>query len=124
MALAAEQGSSRLTAVLLFVVTLILVYLLCFHWFILRHREYSGEIADLSVQLGRYQRVAAQRSAYDSVLQGRQRLAQSQFSFLEVSDRTFKVDGRLFIASPLKTCFWKAGISTKPPLKCLKAWAG
>ena len=45
MALVPEQGSGRLTAVLLFLITIILVYLLCFHWFIMRHLEYSEEIS-------------------------------------------------------------------------------
>ena len=64
MALAADQGNNRLAAILLFVIVLLAVYLLCFHWFILQHREYSTEISDLSDQLGRFQRVAAQRSLY------------------------------------------------------------
>lgn len=86
MALLAEQGSNRLTAVLLFVVVLILVYLLCFHWFILRHREYSEEISDLSAQLGRYQRVAAERPRYESLLQGLENRKSTENLFLEGSD--------------------------------------
>ena len=69
MALVADQGSNRRAAILLFVITVILVYLLCFHWFIVRHRDYGTEISDLSVQLGRYQRVAAQKTQYESSLQ-------------------------------------------------------
>ena len=68
MALVADQGSNRRAAILLFVITVILVYLLCFHWFIVRHRDYGTEISDLSVQLGRYQRVAAQKTLYESSL--------------------------------------------------------
>ena len=48
MALVPEQGSGRLTAVLLFVIAVIFVYLLCFHWFILKHLDYSEEISGLS----------------------------------------------------------------------------
>lgn len=69
MALVAEQGNNRLAAILLFVIVVILVYLLCFHWFITRHLEYGSEISDLSGQLGRYQRVAAQKTDYESLLQ-------------------------------------------------------
>jgi len=69
MALVAEQGNNRLAAILLFVITVILVYLLCFHWFILRHRDYGADISELSGQLGRYQRVAAQKTQYESLLQ-------------------------------------------------------
>jgi general secretion pathway protein M len=70
MALVAEQENNRLAAILLFVITVILVYLLCFHWFILQHRDYGNEISELSGQLGRYQRVAAQKTQYESLLQG------------------------------------------------------
>lgn len=69
MALVPEQGSGKLTAVLLAAIVLILVYLLCFHWFIVRHVEYSEEISSLSDQLGRFERVAAQRDSYQSSLQ-------------------------------------------------------
>ena len=68
MALVPEQGSGKTTAVLLFAIVLILVYLLCFHWFIMRHKEYSEEISSLSDQLGRFERVAAQRARYESLL--------------------------------------------------------
>ena len=68
MALVPEQGSGKLTAVLMFVIVLILVYLLCFHWFIVRHKEYSEEISSLSDQLGRFERVAAQRDRYETLL--------------------------------------------------------
>ena len=69
MAPAAEQATNRLTPVLLLVIVLLVVYLLCFHWFILRHIEYSEEISGLSEQLGRFQRVAAQREQYEEQLQ-------------------------------------------------------
>jgi general secretion pathway protein M len=81
-----QQGSGRLTAVLLLVVVLILVYLLCFHWFILQHREYSGEIADLSEQLGRFQRVAAQRPQYENLLRALQERRSDESLFLEGGD--------------------------------------
>jgi general secretion pathway protein M len=81
-----QQGSGRLTAVLLLVVVLILVYLLCFHWFILQHREYSTEIADLSEQLGRFQRVAAQRPQYENLLRALQERRSDESLFLEGGD--------------------------------------
>jgi general secretion pathway protein M len=86
MALVAEPGSNRLTAILIFVILLLLVYLTCFHWFILRHREYSEEIGELSVQLGRYQRVAAQRNDYENLLQELQDRKSDQNLFLEGTD--------------------------------------
>jgi len=57
-----DQRNSKTTALMLLVITLLLVYLLLFHWFILRHREYAGEIGDLRAQLTRFQTVATQRS--------------------------------------------------------------
>jgi general secretion pathway protein M len=86
MALAAQTSNGRLTAVLILVIVLLLVYLACFHWFFLRHRDYSTEISDLSEQLGRYQRVAAQRSAYENVLQSLQDRKADENLFLEGVD--------------------------------------
>jgi len=86
MALAAQPANSRLTAILILVIVLLLVYLTCFHWFILRHIEYGEEISELSVQLGRYQRVAQQRSQYETLLQGLQERKSEENLFLEGSD--------------------------------------
>lgn len=86
MALVADQGSSRRAAILLFVITVILVYLLCFHWFIVRHRDYGTEISDLSVQLGRYQRVAAQKTQYESSLQDLENRQSDESLFLGGGD--------------------------------------
>ncbi len=86
MALVADQGNNRLTAILLFVILLLLVYLLCFHWFILKHVEYGSEISDLSLQLGRFQRVAAQRSLYEEQLQSLQNRKSDESLFLEGGD--------------------------------------
>jgi general secretion pathway protein M len=86
MAVAAPASSGRLTAVLILVIVLLLVYLGCFHWFFLRHRDYGVEIGDLSEQLGRYQRVAAQRSAYENVLQSLQDRKADENLFLEGID--------------------------------------
>ena len=66
-ALAQEQGS-RTTAVLLLVIAVLLVYLLFFHWFIVRHVDYAAELSDLSEQLGRFQSVAAQREPMEAKL--------------------------------------------------------
>ena len=86
MALVADQGSNRRAAILLFVITVILVYLLCFHWFIVRHRDYGTEISDLSVQLGRYQRVAAQKTLYESSLQDLENRQSDESLFLGGGD--------------------------------------
>ena len=86
MALVAQPGTNRLAAILILVIVLLLVYLGCFHWFILRHLEYGAEIGELSEQLGRYQRVAAQRSDYETLLQGLQARKSDENLFLEGDD--------------------------------------
>ena len=86
MAQTAEHGANRLTPVLLLVIVLLVVYLLCFHWFILRHIEYSGEISGLSEQLGRFQRVAAQREQYEEQLQTLQNRKSDENLFLAGGD--------------------------------------
>ena len=86
MALVPEQGSGKLTAILLFAIMLILVYLLCFHWFILKHRDYSEEIAGLSEQLGRFERIASQRGEYESLLEALQNRRSDESLFLEGDD--------------------------------------
>jgi general secretion pathway protein M len=57
-----DQRNSKATALMLLVIAVLLVYLLFFHWFVLRHREYAGEISDLREQLARFQSVSAQRA--------------------------------------------------------------
>ena len=86
MALGIERSDSRLTAVLLLVIAVILVYLLGFHWFIMRHADYSIEISDLAEQLGRFQRVAAQREQVESQLQSLQGRRSDSNLFLEEGD--------------------------------------
>ena len=63
-----DQRNSKTTAIMLLVIALLLVYLLFFHWFILRHGEYADEIGDLRTQLGRFQTVASQGEALQSRL--------------------------------------------------------
>jgi len=86
MAAVAQPANSRLTAILILVIVLLLIYLGCFHWFILRHLEYSAEIGELSEQLGRYQRVAAQRGDYETLLQGLENRKSDENLFLEGND--------------------------------------
>ncbi len=63
-----DQRNSKTTAIMLLVIALLLVYLLVFHWFILRHGEYAEEIGDLRVQLNRFQTVASRREALQARL--------------------------------------------------------
>ena len=86
MALAVEQGNSRLTAILLFVIVLMLVYVLCFHWFLIRHIDYSEEIGSLREQLGRFTRVASMREDYEAQLRELQDARSDTNLFLGESD--------------------------------------
>jgi len=86
VALVAEQGNNRLAAILLLVIVLILVYMLCFHWFIVKQIDYGTEISELSAQLGRYQRVAEQKSQYESLLEDLNARRPDQSLFLEGED--------------------------------------
>jgi len=63
-----DQRNSKTTAIMLLVIALLLVYLLVFHWFIQRHREYAGEIGDLRTQLNRFQTVASRRETLQARL--------------------------------------------------------
>lgn len=65
--LAGEQNT-RTTAVLLLVIAVILVYLVFFHWFFVRHFSYGTELDELREQLGRFQAVAAQRGPMEEKL--------------------------------------------------------
>jgi len=86
MAFAIEQAKSRRTAILMFVVAVLLVYLLGFHWFIVRHLEYGTEVSELAEQLGRFQRVAAQREQVEKQLQSLQGRRSESNLFLEEGD--------------------------------------
>ena len=78
-----DQRNSKTTALMLLVIALLLVYLLVFHWFILRHREYAEEIGDLRTQLGRFQTVASQREALQARLGQLRGLQKDADLFLE-----------------------------------------
>lgn len=63
-----DQKNAKSTAILLLVIAVIMVYLLFFHWFVLKHKEYAVEIGDLRDQLVRFQTVASQREALQASL--------------------------------------------------------
>jgi general secretion pathway protein M len=67
-----KQGNSKLTAILLLAIAVILVYLLFFHWFILSHLSYGEEISELESQLDRYRQVAAQKEQVEAQLESLQ----------------------------------------------------
>jgi general secretion pathway protein M len=80
------EGNNRLTAVLLFVIALIVLYLLVFHWFIIRHLDYGEEIGELRDNLGRFQAVAAQRDRYEQQLRDLENRKSDERLFIEGTD--------------------------------------
>ncbi|HET6565634.1 MAG TPA: type II secretion system protein GspM [Xanthomonadales bacterium] len=81
-----KQGNSKLTAILLLVIALILVYLLCFHWFIVSHLSYGEEISELQSQLNRYRQVAAQKELVEEQLESLQSRRNEYNLFLPEND--------------------------------------
>jgi len=78
-----DQRNSKTTAILLLGIAILLVYLLFFHWFVQRHRQYAEEIGGLRSQLNRFQTVASQRELLQTQL-GRIRSSQNDAGlFLE-----------------------------------------
>jgi general secretion pathway protein M len=80
-----DQRNSKATALMLLAIASLLVYLVFFHWFVLRHKEYAEEIGDLRTQLSRFQTVAYQRESLQ------ERLSQL---------RNSKGDAELFLDQP------------------------
>lgn len=68
MQLISDQRNSKTTALMLLVIAILLVYLLCFHWFVLRHVDYAEEVGELRSQLSRFQTVAAQSESLQARL--------------------------------------------------------
>ncbi len=68
MELIPDQKNSKLTAVLMLVVAVLLVYLVGFHWFFKRHIEYAEDLSALKEQLGRFEAVVAQRESLQQQL--------------------------------------------------------
>jgi len=69
MQLFPDQQNSHLTAILLLIISMTLVYLLAFHWFIVLHQDYSSELEGLRGQLARFESVAAMRDATEQQLE-------------------------------------------------------
>jgi len=63
-----DQKNAKSTAIMVLVIAALMVYLLVFHWFILRHSEYAEEIGGLREQLNRFQTVASQRESLQTDL--------------------------------------------------------
>ena len=86
MQLVPDRENARLTAILLLVVAAILVYLLFFHWFILRHASYASELGELREQLGRFQAVASQRDVMEDRLRAIRDTREDAALFLAEAD--------------------------------------
>lgn len=62
------EQNSRVTAILLAVIALILIYLIGFHWLVVRHLDLAEQSAEVEAQIERFQRVANQRESVQAQL--------------------------------------------------------
>ncbi len=69
MQLLPELKNNRPLAIGLLVLALIVVYLVCFHWFVVRHVALSGEIGELERQVARFKATAAERPVLEARLE-------------------------------------------------------
>jgi len=76
-----EQG--RPLALILLAVALLVIYLVCFHWFVQRHVEYADTVGTLREQLGGLQMRIAQRPELESRLQQLRSERQDDALFLQ-----------------------------------------
>lgn len=81
-----DQRNAKTTAILLLFIAVLLVYLLVFHWFVVRHREYAEELGGLREQLQRFQVVAAQRESLQLRLGSIRSAEQDDSLFLQEAD--------------------------------------
>lgn len=81
-----DQKNARPTAIMLLVVSALLVYLLLFHWFFLRHRDYAVELDQLRDQLARFEAVAATRDEAEQRLQSIRNSREDASLFLAEAD--------------------------------------
>ncbi len=93
-----DQRNSKTTALMLLLIAVLLVYLLLFHWFVLRHQEYAQEIGDLRTQLNRFQTVASQRESLQtrlSQIRGSQKDADLFFEYPEFDEAAAAMSGSI-----------------------------
>lgn len=61
MQLLPDRESGKTLAIGLAILALVLVYLLCFHWFVVKHIDYSDQISSLRTDVGRFMSSVNQR---------------------------------------------------------------
>lgn len=76
-----EQG--RPLAIILLAIALLLIYLVCFHWFVLRHREHADTIGALREQLTGLEMRLAQRPELEQRLDQLRQERQDDDFFLQ-----------------------------------------
>ncbi len=69
MQLLPDRENNRPLAIGLLVITMILVYLLGFHWFIVRHADYGQQIGQLESQAARFKAAVARRPLLEDRLE-------------------------------------------------------
>jgi general secretion pathway protein M len=83
MKLLPDNEHSKLLPVGLLVIVVILVYFIGFHWFIVRHVDYTGELSSMNDQYQRFQATAAKRELLVARLRDLQGSTQEDEFFLD-----------------------------------------
>lgn len=81
-----DRDQGRTLAVGLTAVVAILVYVVCFHWFVTRHVDMSGHIGELERQIGRFKATAQQRPELETRLEELRMMRHDSALFLPESN--------------------------------------
>ncbi len=66
MQLLPDRDSGKTLAVGLAILALVMIYLLCFHWFVIKHLDYSDQISALRGDVSRFMAATGQRDEIES----------------------------------------------------------
>ncbi len=68
MQLLPDRDSGKTLAIGLALLTLAIIYLVCFHWFVVKHLDYSDHISELRNDVGRFMAATGQRDEIEAQL--------------------------------------------------------
>lgn len=82
MQLLPDREQAKPLAIGLALLTLVLIYLLCFHWLVMRHLDYSEQIDELTERLSKYRSAVLQQPQLVEQLTALRSRSQNQTLFL------------------------------------------